>query len=228
MYKGKKLLGLIPARGGSKGIPRKNVIDVGGKPLIGWTIDAAKESELLDRVVLSSDDDEIIQVATVLGCEAPFKRASELSGDTATSLDVVADCLRRIPGYDYVVLLQPTSPLRSSGDIDSAIRACLDSDAPACVSVCEVEDSPYWMYTLQQERLMPVIDSKFSRRQELPQVYMLNGAIYVADTHWFLAGLSFISERTIAYRMPRSRSIDIDVAGDIDRLKAELERRRFS
>lgn len=227
MYKGKRILGLITARGGSKGIPRKNVIDVGGKPLIGWTIDAAKESELLDRVVLSSDDEEIIQVATVLGCEAPFKRSSELSGDTATSLDVVVDCLRRVPGHDYVVLLQPTSPLRSSGDIDSAIRACLDSDAPACVSVCEVEDSPYWMYTLQQERLVPVIDSNFLRRQELPQVYMLNGAIYVADTHWLLEGGGFISERTVAYRMPRSRSIDIDMVGDLERFMIELERRRL-
>ena len=145
MYKGKRILGLITARGGSKGIPRKNVIDVGGKPLIGWTIDAAKESELLDRVVLSSDDDEIIQVATSMGCEAPFKRSADLSGDAASSADVVKDCLHRMPGYDYVALLQPTSPLRRTDDIDSAIRMCIDNDAPSCVSVCEAEESPYWM-----------------------------------------------------------------------------------
>lgn len=225
MYQGKKILGLITARGGSKGIPRKNIIDVGGKPLIAWTIDAAKQSKLLDRVVLSSDDDEIIQVARLLGCEVPFKRESRLSGDAASSADVVADCLQRVPGYDYIVLLQPTSPLRSTEDIDSAIKTCIDKKAPACVSVCEAEESPYWMYTLQGEGAMvPVINNGYLRRQELPSVYILNGAIYVADVRWFAQARGFMSSGTVAYCMPRGRSIDIDVIGDLERFNAELNK----
>lgn len=225
MYQGKSILGLITARGGSKGIPRKNIIDIGGKPLIGWTIDATKQSKLLDRVVLSSDDDEIIQVARSLECEVPFRRDAELSGDAATSVDVVADCLQRIPGYDYVVLLQPTSPLRNAEDIDSAIKTCIDNRAPACVSVCEVEESPYWMYTLQAKGTMvPVMKNRYFRRQELPAVYVLNGAIYMADTTWFPKVLGFMTEDTIAYSMPRCRSIDIDVIGDLERFDAELKK----
>ncbi|WP_081729211.1 cytidylyltransferase domain-containing protein [Pseudomonas sp. URMO17WK12:I4] len=225
MYQGKKILGLITARGGSKGIPRKNVIDVGGKPLIAWTIEAAKESKLLDRVVLSSDDDEIIQVARLLGCEVPFKRDSWLSGDAASSADVVADCLQRIPGYDYIVLLQPTSPLRSTEDIDSAIKTCIDKKAPACVSVCESEESPYWMYTLQGGGVMvPVINNGYLRRQELPPVYVLNGALYVADVQWFARARGFMSSGTVAYCMPRCRSIDIDVIGDLERVDTELNK----
>lgn len=225
MYQGKKILGLIAARGGSKGIPRKNIIDVGGKPLIAWTIDAAKQSRFLDRVVLSSDDDEIIQVAHLLGCEVPFKRDAKLSGDSASSADVVADCLQRIPGYDYIVLLQPTSPLRSTEDIDSAITNCIDKEAPACVSVCEAEESPYWMYTLQgRGAMVPVISNDYLRRQELPPVYVLNGAIYVADAQWFAQARGFMSSDTLAYCMPRCRSIDIDVVEDLELVEAELNK----
>lgn len=204
---------------------KKNVIDVGGKPLIAWTIDAAKQSKLLDRFVLSSDDDEIIQVACLLGCEVPFKREALLSGDAASSADVVADCLQRVPGYDYIVLLQPTSPLRSTEDIDSAIKTCIDKKAPACVSVCEAEESPYWMYTLQGEGAMvPVISNDYLRRQELPPVYVLNGAIYVADVQWFAQARGFMSSDTLAYCMPRCRSIDIDVVEDLEWVETELNK----
>lgn len=223
MYKGKRILGLITARGGSKGIPRKNVIDVGGKPLIGWTIDAAKESELLDRVVLSSDDDEIIQVATALGCEAPFKRAAELSGDAASSADVVKDCLQRVSGYDYVALLQPTSPLRRAYDIDQAIKLCIDNAAPACVSVCESTESPFWMYSIGHgNRLDPVVSGSYNRRQDLPKIFSLNGAVYIADAQWLIRHGSFISDETLGYEMPRKFSLDIDTVDDLQSLRLAL------
>lgn len=226
MYKGKRILGVITARGGSKGIPRKNVIDVGGKPLIGWTIDTAKESKLLDRVVLSSDDDEIIRVATALGCEAPFKRSADLSGDAASSADVVIDCLQRIPGYDYVVLLQPTSPLRRVDDIDAAIRMCVDSDAPSCVSVCEAEESPYWMYKVMPDGVMEsLLGDNYLRRQDLPPVYVLNGAVYVLRAEWFRCSQRFVSNETVAYPMPRSRSVDVDSLDDLEWVRFEISKK---
>lgn len=186
MYLGKRILGLITARGGSKGIPRKNLVNVGGKPLIGWTIDAALRSRLLDRLVLSSDDEEIIAVARSLGCDAPFVREAALAGDTAGSADVVIDCLERVPDYDYVVLLQPTSPLRSTEDIDGVIRQCLDAQAPACVSLCEVDESPFWMYAVGADKTIdPIFKNSYARRQDLPAVYSLNGAVYIAEADWF-------------------------------------------
>jgi len=224
MYQGKKILGLITARGGSKGIPRKNVIDVGGKPLIAWTIEAAKESKLLDRVVLSSDNDEIIQVAASWGCEVPFKRAADLSGDAASSADVVKDCLQRVPGYDYVVLLQPTSPLRRACDIDQAIKICIDNKAPACVSMCESNESPFWMYSIGHEnRLEPVVPSNYNRRQELPKIFSLNGAVYIANAQWFIRHGSFISDDTLGYEMPRKFSLDIDDLEDLRLLRLALQ-----
>jgi N-acylneuraminate cytidylyltransferase len=224
VYQGKRILGLITARGGSKGIPRKNLVEVGDKPLIGWTIDAARNSKLLDRLVLSTDDEEIAAVAHALGCEIPFMRPPELAADASGSAEVVLDCLQRLPEYDYLVLLQPTSPLRTVDDIDGAIRVCLDSQAPACVSVCDVEESPFWMYTLEASGgLKPILANRYARRQELPPVYVLNGAVYVADTRWFATNRGFLGEGTIAYVMPRSRSLDIDTPADLQAFRQHLD-----
>ncbi|MFH6597912.1 cytidylyltransferase domain-containing protein [Ectopseudomonas khazarica] len=224
MYQGKRILGLITARGGSKGIPRKNLVHVGGKPLIGWTIEAARNSELLDRIVLSTDDEEIAAVAHDFGCEVPFMRSPELAADASGSTEVVLDCLQRLPGYDYLVLLQPTSPLRVVADIDGAIRACLDGQAPACVSVCDVEESPFWMYTLEPNgSLKSILANHYTRRQELPPVYVLNGAVYVVDTHWFATNRGFLGEGTVAYVMPRNRSLDIDTPADLQIFRQLLD-----
>ncbi|WAC44799.1 acylneuraminate cytidylyltransferase family protein [Pseudomonas sp. SL4(2022)] len=224
MYQGKRILGLITARGGSKGIPRKNLVQVGDKPLIAWTIEAARNSELLDRLVLSTDDEEIAAVAHDFGCEVPFMRPPELAADVSGSAEVVLDCLKRLPGYDYLVLLQPTSPLRAVEDIDGAIRTCLDGDAPACVSVCDVEESPFWMYTLEPNgSLKPILANRYARRQELPPVYVLNGAVYIADTHWFATNRGFLGDGTVAYVMPRSRSLDIDTPADLQAFRQRLD-----
>ena len=214
-----RVLGLIPARGGSKGVPRKNVRDAGGKPLIAWTIEAAKASRFLDRVVLSSDNDEIISVAMKFGCDAPFKRPADLATDEADSMSVVRHALSALPEkFDLVVLLQPTSPLRRTDDIDGAISLCIDASSASCVSICEAEKSPYWMFERMDDgALTPLIkrDAFNSRRQDVPPAYALNGAVYVGHTERILAGENFFFGKTVGYCMPKERSFDIDSEFDL-------------
>ena len=225
MIAGGKVLAVIPARGGSKGVPGKNIRKVGGKPLIAWSIDAARSSRFVDRVILSSDDAGIIRVASAQGCEAPFVREARLAQDDTPTIDVVLDALERCPGYDWALLLQPTSPLRTAADIDRAVERCLLHDAPACVSVCQVQESPYWMFTLHaDDRLQPLLpDVQPTRRQDLPPVYTLNGAIYLARADWLRQNRKFISQGTVAYEMPVERSIDLDTESDFHQLQTILE-----
>lgn len=212
-----KVLALITARGGSKGLPRKNVLTAAGKPLIAWTVDAALTASSVSRVVLSTDDDEIMNAAATAGCDIPFRRPAELATDEASSMDVVLHALKELPGYDFVALLQPTSPLRTGTDIDAAFQLMNTHNAPACVSVTEVDQSPYWMYELAENdrlrSLLPPLQS-VTRRQDLPPVYTLNGAIYIAKVEWVLKFRNFLGPETVAYKMPKSRSIDIDNALD--------------
>jgi CMP-N,N'-diacetyllegionaminic acid synthase len=220
------VLALITARGGSKGLPRKNVLPVAGRPLIAWTISAALESSFVDRVVLSSDDDEIIDIAKSLGCEIPFRRPKELSTDQASSIDVVLHAISMIHGYRYLVLLQPTSPMRSAEDIDMAMKLMLECGANSCASVCRVEESPYWMYRVNTEgRLQSLLptDTSVSRRQDLPEIYVLNGAIYIASIDQLLKQKNFVNNDTLAYVMPKERSIDIDDASDFEAFRKLIE-----
>lgn len=215
------MLGLITARGGSKNVPGKNIRPVGGKPLIAWTIEAGIASRFLDRLILSSDDEAIMEVARQHGCDVPFKREARLAADDTPSMDVVLDALNRCPGYDWVVLLQPTSPLRRGADIDAAMERCVTLGAPACVSVCMVEQSPYWMYTLRSDdRLAALLPSSgATQRQDLPPIYVLNGAVYIAGTAWLEKSRSFLTPETVAYEMPIERSLDIDTEADLARLR---------
>ena len=213
---------MIPARGGSKGLPGKNILRVDGRPLLAWSVDAAKGSRCIDRVVLSSDDDAIIAAARECGCEVPFRRPDMLASDTATSIDVVLHALDALPDHDVVVLLQPTSPLRTSADIDAACEIFAASSAPSCVSVSPVEQSPYWMYRLHGGQVLrPIIEtpSGVTRRQDLPPVYALNGAIYIADADWLRQSRTFIARDSVGYVMPAKRSIDIDTAADFEAFK---------
>jgi N-acylneuraminate cytidylyltransferase len=222
-----RVLALITARGGSKGLPRKNVLLAGGKPLIAWTVEAALSAASVTRVVLSTDDDEIMAAASAFGCDVPFRRPAELASDQATSIDVVLHALRELPEFDFVMLLQPTSPLRTSSDIDAAFKTMLANDAPACVSVVEVEQSPYLMYNLNYGgRLRSLFEPwpSANRRQDLPPVYALNGAIYIAKIEWLLQKKSFLSLETIAYKMPKERSLDIDDEIDFQILLQKLKK----
>ncbi len=214
MIQGKKILAVITARGGSKGISRKNIRPLAGKPLVAWTIETAKVSGYIDRLVISSEDEEIIRIAGEWGCEVPFVRPAELARDDASSVDVVLHAVKKLPGYDYVVLLQPTSPFRSTADIDGCIEYCIRRGAKSCTSVTLPERHPSWMYSMGREgRLQPLIDpgeEKATRRQDLPVVYVLNGAVYVAECEWFMAGKTLIDHSTIGYEMDQESYMDID------------------
>ncbi len=211
------VLALIPARGGSKGLPGKNIRLLHGKPLIGWSIDAARAARYVSRVVVSSEDAGILEVARVQGAQIPFVRPAELARDETPGMDVVLHALDQLPDYEWVVLLQPTSPLRLAADIDAAIECCLSTGAPACVSVCESAASPWWMFRLDDGGRMHSFlpkEQRTVRRQDLPELYALNGAIYVARTAWLRETRSFLSDDTVAYVMPTERSVDIDTLFD--------------
>lgn len=213
MIKGKSVLAVIPARGGSKGVPRKNIRELAGKPLIAWTIEEAKKSKYIDRLILSSEDEEIIDVAKKWGCEVPFVRPKELAQDETPGIEPVLHAVNMLTGYDYVVLLQPTSPLRNSEDIDGSIEMCLYKQALSCVSVTEVDKNPYWMYFLNAKNHMePVINNSrnYKNRQEIPRIYALNGSVYISNIEQLIAVKSFVESKTIAYPMPKIRSVDID------------------
>lgn len=230
MIRGKSVLGIVPARGGSKGVSRKNIRLVAGKPLITWTIEEAKKSRYIDRLVLSSEDPEIIQIAQAAGCEVPFVRPAELSRDETPGIVPVLHALGELPRYDCVILLQPTSPLRSAADIDGAIEFCVGQSARLCVSVCEADKSPYWMYSLgptggHLQPLVPFPDREVCR-QDLPKAYVLNGAIFLADTAYLTKQKTFLSEETRAYVMPRERSLDIDTEWDFFVLENYLNREK--
>lgn len=212
-----KILAIIPARGGSKGVPRKNIRDLAGKPLIAWTIEEAKKSRYIDRLILSSEDDEIIEVAKQYGCEVPFKRPLELAQDDTPGIEPVLHAIEQCPGYDYVVLLQPTSPLRTVGDIDGCIEKLLSNGGDFCVSVTEPEKSPYWMYTVSNDRMVPLMPQEdfVTRRQDLPKVFALNGAIYVGKSNSLIKEKSFLTEYTLGFTMNQINSVDIDTEFDL-------------
>lgn len=224
MIAGLKVLALIPARGGSKGLPGKNLRPLGGRPLVAWSVAQARAASLVDRVVISSDDPAIIEVAVAAGAEAPFVRPADLAGDTAGSAEVVRHALEAVgEEFDLVVLLQPTSPLRSAADIDACIRKVAESDAPSCISVSEPAASPWWMYRMDAAgKLAPLLESKAVRRQDLPVVYAPNGAVYVVRVPWFRQNLAFVGEGSLGYVMLAERSVDIDTMLDFRLAEAIL------
>lgn len=221
-----KILAVIPARGGSKGVPRKNIRQVAGRPLIAWTIEQAHQSKYITQTILSSDDQEIIRVARQWNCEVPFVRPAEYSRDDTSGIWPVVHALDRIPDCDYVVLLQPTSPLRSVEDIDRCISLCVESGAPAAVTMTAAEESPYWMYSIDGDKVKPVVSAEIGlnlfRRQTLPTAYLLNGAVYVAKADWFYKTRAFMSDETMAYIMPKERSLDIDTEDDLQKAHSVL------
>ena len=222
MYSNKKILAVIPARGGSKRLPGKNIKMLGNKPLIAWTIEAAKNSKLIDRIILSSDDKEIIAVAEQYRCEVPFVRPYQLASDKASSEGMLEHAITAIDQkYDYVVLLQPTSPFRTTEDIDTAIRMCIDNRAPSVESLIKISENPGWMFCLSEGGTMTkvckeVIDS---------EKYILNGAVYVIEIELFMKNKKIRYPDSLAYIMLKERSVDIDTRGDLEYAEFLLSRR---
>ncbi len=210
-----KFLFLIPARGGSKGIPGKNIKLLAGKPLIGYTIEAAIQVAAIEDVCVSTDSEEIIGVAQSFGLSVPFRRPSELSTDEATSESVILHALQfykdQNRNYDAVVLLQPTSPLRTGRHIREAIAA-YHPDIDMVVSVKETKANPYYLLVEEDSDgfLKKSKEGSFKRRQDCPKVYEYNGAIYVINIARLLqTGIGGLS-RKIKYVMDEFASVDID------------------
>lgn len=216
MYRGLSVLGIIPARTGSKGIPGKNITPLAGKPLLVYTVVAARKSRVFDYLLVSTDGEEIAQVARQAGADVPFMRPVELATDTAAGIDVLHHAMawlsERGKTFDCVMYLQPTSPLRTGEDIVGALEVLVDRGADAVVSVCQTEHHPWWSNTLPEDGCMenflpPDIPTA---RQELPKYYRLNGAVYLARWDFIISRTTWFGPATYAYIMPRERSVDID------------------
>lgn len=223
MYELKKITAIIPARGGSKGLPNKNLRNMVGKPLIAWSIEQAKLCNLIDTIIVSTENDEIAFVARQYGAEIPFKRPASLADDTVNVMDVLIHALAELSSKltltDLVVLLQPTSPLRVADDISNAIHIFSEREAHAVVSVCEVDHSPIWANTLPADLCMKNFirpEALNRNRQDFEVYYRINGAIYLAEIGFLLDNKNFYDEKTFAYVMPRERSVDVDSLVDFE------------
>ena len=217
----KRILAIIPARGGSKGLTRKNVKDLVQKPLIAYTIESAKNSKYLDRIIVSTDDDEISSVSKSYGAEVPFIRPIELAQDDTPGIEPILHCLNWLlieQDYvpDYVCVLQCTSPLRNNHQIDEAIEEIFEKNADSIISVYESDKSPYWMKKIENGKLKSFLykNKDYTRRQDIPKTYMLNGAIYICKTKLLIKNRSWYSENTIPYIMDKNTSVDIDDIND--------------
>ena len=219
MYQSKSFLAVIPARGGSKRLPKKNVLDLNGKPLIEWSIEAGLKSKYIDKVVVTSDDAETLGIAESSGVLA-INRPVELASDTATTFDAIKHTINNVDNYDYIVLLQPTSPLRTAQHIDEAIEALFEKYADAIVSVCEVDHSPLWSNILPEDGCMDGFLPKKAegkRSQELEKYYRINGAIYILKKDKLLKDRCINTNGNVfSYLMDRRSSIDIDEGLDLD------------
>lgn len=225
-----KILAIIPARGGSKGIPNKNIIDVGGKPLIVWSIEAALKSKYISKVIVSSDSDIILNIAKKTGSEI-IKRPNELASDSARSEPVVKhvvnELLEKGEKFDYVILLQPTSPLRTSEDIDRSFEKLVKTKATAIISVSEVEKNPLKSFMINETGFLKGIvndEFPFMPRQELPKVFYPNGSIYIIETRSFLKTNKLFTDKTIAYETSLESSIDIDCISDVIEINKKINK----
>lgn len=218
MYHHKTFLAIIPARGGSKRLPRKNVLDLAGKPLVAWSIEAGLNSKYIDKVIVTSDDDEMLRISEKFGVGL-IKRPEELANDTATTFDAIKHTIENLERYEFIVLLQPTSPLRNEKHINEAIELLHVKNADAIISVCKVEHSPLWCNTLPEDRSMSYFiqdEIKSKRSQDLGEYYRLNGAIYICRTEKLLSEKTFfIKDNIYAYEMDGKSSIDIDEELDL-------------
>ena len=217
----KTILAIIPARGGSKRLPGKNTLLLAGMPMINWSIEAAKNVPSIARVVVSTDCKLIANIAEDAGAEIPFLRPASLSSDSSLSVEVVRHALEYFNGkgecFDYVLILQPTSPLRSAADIQGAIDLLNVKNADSVISVCECEHSPLWSNTLDDslslENFIPK-NLKNRRSQDLQKYYRLNGAIYLTKVEQFLKEGVFMAGNSVAHIMDSYNSIDIDTKLD--------------
>jgi CMP-N,N'-diacetyllegionaminic acid synthase len=230
MYQGLKFVGIIPARGGSKGIPRKNIVHVAGKPLIQYTIDEALNAGYLDTVIVSTDCPEIADISVACGAEVPFLRPPHISSDEAKTIDVILHALQHLKekgrSYDAVVLLQPTQPLRKSHHIDEAIKLFASGQCESVVSVCPVSEHPVLMRTIGPSgKLVSVLGGTSAvRRQDFLPVYKVNGVLYINRIDDDLNKNTSLNDNKMPYFMETQDSIDIDTPEDLEFFRSVVER----
>ncbi|MFH0869431.1 MAG: acylneuraminate cytidylyltransferase family protein [archaeon] len=217
------ILAIIPARGGSKRLPGKNIMKFCGKPMIAWTIDSAKGCRHISRVIVSTDDKKIASIAKKHGAEVPFMRPEHLATDTATTVSVIEHALsflKEKEGYspDFICLLQPTAPLRTAKHITEAVELLLAKKADACVSVVETKLNPYLTNTIDEDGMfrnyIEGTGRGFVAKLKPQKTYMLNGAVYLIRPEIFLREKTFEPEKTAAYVMDEYDSVDIDTKDD--------------
>ena len=217
MINGKSVLGLIPARSGSKGIKNKNTKNFMGMPLIGHTIQVSKKIDYIDELIVSTDDDRIKEISEKFGAKVPFKRPKYLSNDTATNIDVALHAINKVK-TDILIILQPTSPLRINQDINRPLEILFEKKAKMVVSVCKVKNYPYSFQINDSNYLKSTkhIRNIKTNRQMHEDYYTINGSAYASFTDYFKLRKTFFTEKTYAYQMPQVRSVDIDDLDDWD------------
>lgn len=229
-----RTLAIIPARGGSKRVPRKNVRDVGGKPMIAHAIEDATESEHVDKTVVSTDDDEIARVAREYGGETPFERPPELATDTASLSGVVTHAIESATElygeFDAVCVAQVTSPLRAPADIDGTIERLLQTDADSAISTSQFITPPHWAVVTDEEGFLEEYFESASlwtdspaRSQDIEALQHPNGAVYAATLDAWRQYESFYTPRTVGYEMPPERSFDVDEPWELEVVRRLVE-----
>ena len=236
MYKDKTFLGIIPARGGSKGLPGKNIKELCGKPLIAWSIESGLKSKYLDEVMVTTDSKDIANIAKQYGASVPFLRPDVLASDTATSFDAIKHTIEFYKNefdkeFDYIVLLEPTSPLRETRDIDIAIEQLFNSNADSIVGICKTEDqNPAFLVFKNEKDFISGYenhDMKVLRRQDIKDVYFFEGTIYISKTDVLLNKKTFYHENTIGYVVPKYKSLEIDDIDDFIMVEAIMKHKGY-
>ena len=224
------MISIIPARGGSKGLPGKNILPLCGKPMIAYTIEAAKQSKYIDHVIVSTDDQKIAEIALQYGAEVPFLRPDFLASDTAQAVDNYIYTIERLskewntPIEEFVVL-QPTSPLRIAEDIDGAIEMFMEKQADSVISYTPEAHPVRWhKYLDENNAFVDIFDTTIANRQDLKTSYYPNGAVYVFRFS-MIKERKYYTDKSYGFVMPRVRSVDIDYKGDFDYVEFLMSRR---
>lgn len=235
MINNKKIIGIIPARGGSKGLKNKNIKFFLDKPLISWSIEVGLKSKYIDEVMVTTDSSEVLEIAKNYGAKVPFIRPDELSSDTATSMDVIFHALNYYQdelnqGYDYIILLEPTSPQRTVHDIDDAIEKLINNtQATALVSTSKVESChPSYMIKKLEDGFFEGYENKdinITRRQDFVDLYFIDGSLYISQIDVLFEKRSFYHNRTLCYDVPKWKSLEIDDLDDFLMIEALMKER---
>jgi CMP-N,N'-diacetyllegionaminic acid synthase len=238
MINGRTVLALVPARRGSKGLPLKNIRTLEGKPLLVWPIETARQSRYVDHVVISTDDPEFAEIARVAGAEVPFLRPAALASDESPSIEFILHALDALTtagrNYDYLVLLEPTSPLTEFSDVDSALEMLVarEQDADSIVGVSSLTSNhpAFAVRITKAGSIQPYAKNDFGslpRRQELEPLYSLDGSLYISNTNALIRERTFYHRRTLPYVTPRWKSLEIDDLLDFICIEAILKHRHI-